>query len=267
MKYMFLMYGDERSWTDDEWTDCTVESSAICHELASKGQFVAASPLHPVSTATSLRVREGKRLITDGPFAETTEQLGGYFIVDVANLDEALAIASRLPPARKGTVEIRPVYELPPITVPDACEIMSSRDLPFSRELVFGAFADREKLARFWGPEGFRNTFHEFQFQPGGEWEFVMHGPDGTDYKNHSVFESIVAPERIVLEHLSAPHFRMTMTFSDLPKGHTRLVWLMRFDTPSIRDQVAKIAVDANQQNFDRLHAVLQNSANNDKLA
>ena len=133
MKYMFLMYGDEKSWMPEEWTQCTVESSAICLELAAKGQFVAAAPLHPVSTATSLRVRDGKRLITDGPFAETTEQLGGYYIVDVANLDEALAIASRLPPAKKGTVEIRPVYELPPIPIPDTCEILSSRDLDFPR--------------------------------------------------------------------------------------------------------------------------------------
>jgi len=80
--------------------------------LAGKGQFIAASPLHPVSTATSVRVRNGTRQITDGPFAETTEQIGGYYIIDVDNLDVAIAIASRLPPAKKGTVEIRPVFEM-----------------------------------------------------------------------------------------------------------------------------------------------------------
>ena len=113
MKYMMLIYSNEKAWTKEEWTQCTVASSAICQELATQGKFITASPLHPVATATSVRVREGKRLITDGPFAETTEQLGGYFIIDVANLDEAIAVAGRLPPAKKGTVEIRPIYELP----------------------------------------------------------------------------------------------------------------------------------------------------------
>ena len=77
------------------------------------GQFLAASPLQPVSTATSVRVRDGRRLVTDGPFAETREQLGGYFLVDAKNLDEAIGIAGRIPGAKVGTVEIRPVIEIP----------------------------------------------------------------------------------------------------------------------------------------------------------
>jgi hypothetical protein len=117
VKYMLLIYGSEDSYTKEEWTQCAVDSSAICHELAAKGQFITASPLHPVATATSVRVRDGKRLVTDGPFAETTEQLGGYYIIDVADLDDAIAVASRLPPVKKGTVEIRPVYELPALPV------------------------------------------------------------------------------------------------------------------------------------------------------
>jgi hypothetical protein len=112
MRYMLLMYGSESCWTEKEREDCMRESMAICEELAQQGKLVASAPLHPVGTATSLRVRDGKRLITDGPFAETTEQLGGYYILDVEDLDEALAIASRLPPAKKGTVEIRPVFDL-----------------------------------------------------------------------------------------------------------------------------------------------------------
>ncbi len=110
---MFLIYSAESAWTPEEWTRCTKDSSEICRELATKGQFIAASPLHPVTTATSVRVREGKPQITDGPFAETREQLGGYYIIDVDNLDDAIGIASRLPPAKKGTVEIRPIFELP----------------------------------------------------------------------------------------------------------------------------------------------------------
>jgi len=112
MKYMLLIYGAESCWTEQERKACMIESMAIGEELTTKGQYIASAPLHSVTTATSLRVRDGKRLITDGPFAETTEQLGGYYIIDVKNLDEALAIASRLPPAKKGTVEIRPVFDV-----------------------------------------------------------------------------------------------------------------------------------------------------------
>jgi hypothetical protein len=112
MKYMLLIYSDENGWTEPQREACMRESIKIADELAAQGKFIAAAPLHSVTTATSLRVRDGKRLITDGPFAETTEQLGGYYIIDVENLDEAIAFASRLPPAKKGTVEIRPVFDI-----------------------------------------------------------------------------------------------------------------------------------------------------------
>ena len=84
----------------------------MTHELHKQGKYLGASPLHPVATATSVRVREGRRQVTDGPFAETREQLGGFFLIDAANLDEAIDIAGRLPGAKKGTVEVRPVLEL-----------------------------------------------------------------------------------------------------------------------------------------------------------
>ena len=113
MKYMLLIYAKENIYTEDERKECMLTSMAICDELASQGKWVASSPLDSISTATSVRVRNGSRQITDGPFAETTEQLGGYYIIDVDNLDEAIAIASRLPPASKGTVEIRPLTPLP----------------------------------------------------------------------------------------------------------------------------------------------------------
>jgi hypothetical protein len=112
MKYMLLIYSDEKAWGDQEREDCYQESTQLAHDLNTSKQFVAASPLQPVSSATSVRVREGKRLVTDGPFAETREQLGGYFLIEAADLDEAINIAGRIPGARKGTVEIRPVMEL-----------------------------------------------------------------------------------------------------------------------------------------------------------
>jgi hypothetical protein len=113
MKYMLLIYGDEGCWTESERKECMLESMAICDELEAERKWIASSPLHSVTTATSVRVRDGKKLVTDGPFAETTEQLGGYYIIDVEHLDEAIAIAGRLPPATKGTVEIRPLFPLP----------------------------------------------------------------------------------------------------------------------------------------------------------
>ena len=113
MKYMLLIYADERVWTDPERQECYGESTELAHRLKSKGQYLAASPLQSVATATSVQVRNGKRMVTDGPFAETREQLGGYFLVEAANLDEAIEIAGQIPGARKGTVEIRPVVEIP----------------------------------------------------------------------------------------------------------------------------------------------------------
>ena len=113
MKYMLLIYGDEQALSETERKDCYVESTQLAHDIHSSRHYVAANPLQPTSMATSVRVRDGKRLVTDGPFAETREQLGGYFLVEAKNLDEAIAIAARIPMARKGTVEVRPVIEIP----------------------------------------------------------------------------------------------------------------------------------------------------------
>ncbi|HWN08591.1 MAG TPA: YciI family protein [Pyrinomonadaceae bacterium] len=112
MKYMLLVYLDEQVLSDEERASCYVKSAQLTRDLNSTGQFVDASPLHPIATATSVRVRDGKRLVTDGPFAETREQLGGYYLIDADNLDEAIRIAERVPPVKFGTVEIRPVMEI-----------------------------------------------------------------------------------------------------------------------------------------------------------
>src|SRR5205814_10659059 len=119
MKYMLLIYGDEQVWTDAEREQCYHDSTQLTHVLQAGGQYLVASPLHPVSMATSVQVRNDKRLITDGPFAENREQLGGYFMVEAKDLDEAIGIAARIPGANKGTVEIRPVIELPNLPEPN----------------------------------------------------------------------------------------------------------------------------------------------------
>lgn len=113
MKYMLLVYMAEDAMTEAERESCYAESAKLARDLHANGQFIAASPLHLIDTASSVRVRNGKSVVTDGPFAETREQLGGYYIVEVNDREEAVAIASRIPAARYGTIEVRPVMEIP----------------------------------------------------------------------------------------------------------------------------------------------------------
>lgn len=112
MKYMLLIYLTEDALNETERQKCYRESAQLAQHLDAKGQYLATAPLHSVATATSVRVREGNSLITDGPFAETREQLGGFFLIEAPDLDEAIAIAAQIPAARVGTVEIRPVIEV-----------------------------------------------------------------------------------------------------------------------------------------------------------
>lgn len=118
MQYMLLIYSAESCWKDGERQACMRTSQKICQQLAEQGKLIAAAPLQFVNTAQTIRVREGQSLVTDGPFAETTEQLGGFYLLELDDLDEAIRVASQLPPAAKGTVEIRPLLPLaglPPV--------------------------------------------------------------------------------------------------------------------------------------------------------
>jgi len=112
MRYMLLVYHTEQALDETERERCYGEAVQLTQELHASGNYLAAAPLHPTATATSVRVRDGKRLVTDGPFAETREQLGGYYLIEAPDLDEAIGIAARIPGARWGTIEIRPVIEL-----------------------------------------------------------------------------------------------------------------------------------------------------------
>jgi len=115
MKYMLLCYDDEQAWEQAgkaAQQAAMQEAVQLCHEIDAKGEYLRAAPLHPPATATTIRVRDGKRLMTDGPFAETREVLGGFYLIDVENLDDAIAIAQRHPGAPLGAVEIRRVMEL-----------------------------------------------------------------------------------------------------------------------------------------------------------
>jgi len=135
-------------------------------------------------------------------------------------------------------------------------EIVSTRVLAFPPDAVFRAIAEPQRIARWWGPAGFRNTIASFDFREGGEWVFTMHGPDGKDYPNHSRFETIEAPSTVVMRHLNAPHFRLFMSLA-ADGGGTRLQWRQVFDDARVREQLAPICVPANEQNFDRLEAEL----------
>lgn len=138
-------------------------------------------------------------------------------------------------------------------------EILTTRLFDASREEVFGAFSDPACLARWWGPNGFTNTFREFDLRPGGEWRFSMYGPDGAEYPNVSKFLEVDAPGRIVFEHQEPGHwYRMTMLIEE-EAGQTRLTWRMLFE-PEEAARIGQFVAAANEENFDRLEAQLRAS-------
>ncbi len=137
-------------------------------------------------------------------------------------------------------------------------EYVCSRLIDAPRDRVFAAFSDPVQLAQWWGPDGFTNTILKFDFREGGDWHLTMHGPDGTDYRNESVFVEINEPERIVYDHLRTMHrFLMTMTYADCD-GKTRLTWRMRFESPEEWERVSQFVPAANEQNFNRLEEHLR---------
>ena len=135
--------------------------------------------------------------------------------------------------------------------------IVSTRLMDAPRDLIFRAWSEPEHVAKWWGPNGFTNTITEHDFRPGGDWKLVMHGPDGTDYANHWIFREIVAPETVVLDHISQPKFHTVATFEDRD-GKTFATFIQEFETIAIYDALKPICVPANEQNFDRLEAHLK---------
>jgi uncharacterized protein YndB with AHSA1/START domain len=137
-------------------------------------------------------------------------------------------------------------------------EILTTRMFDASRERVWKAWTDPEQMVKWWGPNGFTTTLHEMDIRPGGVWSFIMHGPDGADYKNKSVFVEVVKPERIVYDHISGPKFRMTTAF-DGQDGKTKLTMRMVFETPAAyKNTVEKFnAIEGARQTLERLAAHL----------
>jgi uncharacterized protein YndB with AHSA1/START domain len=133
----------------------------------------------------------------------------------------------------------------------------TKRTIPANPASVFAAFQDPDRLATWWGPAGFTNTFETFEFWPGGRWVFAMHGPDGTTYPNESVFVSIVPDREIVIRHACPPHFQLAITLQGDPAG-TLLTWDQTFDDDGVAQAIRHIVEPANEQNLDRLYDVLQ---------
>jgi uncharacterized protein YndB with AHSA1/START domain len=132
----------------------------------------------------------------------------------------------------------------------------SRRVLPHPPERVFDAFARPELLARWWGPSGFSNTFEVFEFRPGGRWKYVMHGPNGANFQNESVFRELDAPSTLVIEHVSKPRYVLTVTLAAHAEG-TAIGWAQEFEDPAVATHIKHIVEPANEQNLDRLQAVL----------
>ena len=130
----------------------------------------------------------------------------------------------------------------------------TSRDIPATVEAVFAACSQPDRLSRWWGPAGFTNTFSVCEFKPGGRWSFVMHGPDGRDYPNESMFTEIESPTKIVIQHISEPKFRLTIALAASAAG-TAVSWSQVFESSEFANRVEHIVVPANEQNLDRLTA------------
>jgi uncharacterized protein YndB with AHSA1/START domain len=136
----------------------------------------------------------------------------------------------------------------------------TKRKIPASPSAVFAAIEDPERLACWWGPNGFTNTFETFEFRPGGRWAFAMHGPDGKTYPNESTFVSIVPDREIVIRHVCQPHFQLAITLQEHPDG-TLLLWDQAFDDDAVANALRHIVEPANEQNLDRLTAELRSGA------
>lgn len=140
--------------------------------------------------------------------------------------------------------------------------IITTRIFDADKKNVFKMWSDPKNLSQWWGPKDFKNSFHQFEFKPGGIWNSTFHGPDGTDYENKNVFVKIIKNELIVFDHFTGHKFRITALFENL-KGKAKLTWKMVFESAEEYEKVKTIVAEANEQNFDRLESLLKNKMNN----
>ena len=139
----------------------------------------------------------------------------------------------------------------------DANAVRHERPFTFSPREIFAAFEAADRIARWWGPAGFTNTFQQFALEVGSHWLYVMHGPTNADFPNESIVRELVRDSKIVIEHISAPHFTLTVTLTPRDGG-TQLVWHQAFDSAEFAEKMRPIVEPANEQNLDRLQAFLE---------
>ena len=142
-------------------------------------------------------------------------------------------------------------------TTPD-CEIVSSRVVNFPIQLVFRAWSEPEHLKKWWGPTGFTNTFHEFDFRVGGKWSFIMHGPEKGNYPNECEFIKIEEPALIAWKRHSKPLFQVLITFEEIDIDKTKIVFKQLFETAKECNKLKPFVIDKNEENFDRLENELK---------
>lgn len=205
MNYMLLIYQEEPAY-EGKRSSVVPGCDGLVPRLQERGQYVASGILQPTLTATSLRIRDGRRLVTDGPFAETREGLAGYLLVEAENLDEALKIAAEHPVARTGTVEIRPVLHSEDWPKPERETEESNHETSFAisrtfdapRDLVWRAWTDPERLGHWWGPKGFGTEIVAFDLRPGGEFHYAMVPAEGQKTHGKFSYREISAPGKLV---------------------------------------------------------------------
>lgn len=261
MKYICLGYIDSNAFASlpEAERDAMMDSCfAYDDQLRANGHFLGGEGLQPPNTAMTLRYTNGRVVATDGPFAETKEQLGGIMLLEARDLNHAVDLISKHPGAKFGPWEIRPAADLDAMVQQSvarrraASTFKTTRDLPASPAAVFATIQDPTRLARWWGPNGFTNKFEIFEFKPEGKWVFTMIGPDGKNYRNESVFSAIERDRKVVIRHVSAPTFALTIILENTAAG-TRVLWEQVFDDPAVANSVRAIVEPSNEQNLDRL--------------
>jgi len=135
--------------------------------------------------------------------------------------------------------------------------IQTERTVPYTPDKVYAAFADPIRLAKWWGPKDFTNTFEMFEFKVGGRWKFIMHGPDGSNFPNESLFSVLDPGKKIVIQHVSQPHFTLSVSLLPSETG-TRVLWVQEFEDPKVVAAIRHIAEPGNEQNLDRLYMHLR---------
>lgn len=265
MKYICLGYIDPKFFASmsDQERDAMMDSCfAYDDQLRANGHFKGGEALDSGS-AMSLRYTNGKLLVTDGPFAETKEQLGGLMFLEARDLNHAVDLISKHPGAKYGPWEIFPTGDLSEMVRASEMRRLrmrtfkTSREFRVSPEKIFGVFQDTTRLAQWWGPKGFSNKFETCEFKAGGAWVFEMIGPDGKKCHNESKFSVIEPNRRVVIEHVSAPRFTLTISLEAIGT-HTRVTWEQVFEDYAVANSVRAIVEPANEENLDRLAEAAQ---------